>query len=138
MPAAPDPPGLIPLPPPPERIAARWRRRWRALGAYTGVPHWLLVRGSPLAAGFLLLYLANGLVIGWTTAYDVTIGITSPGDPEKVSVPALAWPLSMAGWLAMPAIVGATIGITVEQAITGRRRRTLTEALGAPPGEPDA
>ncbi len=71
--------------------------------------HWLLVRGTMLITAFVLLYLVNGVSIGWKTTYDVAIGITSPGD-ESVSVPALAWLMSIAGWLAAPAVFGAVAG----------------------------
>jgi hypothetical protein len=75
-----------------------------------------------------MLYLANGLVIGWKTAYDVTVGITSPGD-KRVSAPMLAWFLSVAGWLAAPAVFGAVAGAVISAAITDRRRRPIGEAL---------
>ncbi|MEK8106589.1 hypothetical protein NKG94_17525 [Micromonospora sp. M12] len=35
------------------------------------------------------LYVVNGFRIGWQQAYDVTIGITSPGE---VASAYLAWP----------------------------------------------
>ncbi|MBB2943227.1 hypothetical protein FB565_002940 [Actinoplanes lutulentus] len=77
---------------------------------------------------FAALYVANGLVIGWKTAYDVTIGITSPGDKD-VSAPLLAWFLSAAGWLAAPALAGAVAGTIVGSAVTDRRQRSVAEAL---------
>ncbi|AEV85019.1 hypothetical protein ACWT_3995 [Actinoplanes sp. SE50] len=137
--AASNPSGLPLLPPPPEPFwtRARWRRRLRAVGAHTGLQHWLLVRGLPLTGVFLALYVTNGLVNCWRTTYDVTIGVISPGD-HAVAVPALAWPLSVAGWLATPAIVGAAIGITIERAITARRSRSITDVLGTPLDDPDA
>ncbi|UQU64695.1 DUF6313 family protein [Couchioplanes caeruleus] len=115
-------------PPPHDRLRDRMRRRLRALGAYTGVRHWLLVRGTPLFVVFALLYVVNGLVIGWKTTYDVTIGITSPGDRD-VPVPVLAWFLSVCGWLAAPAVFGAVAGAVVSVAISGRRQRSIREAL---------
>lgn len=81
-----------------------------------------------LLTAFALLYVANGVVIGWKTTYDVTIGITSPGD-GKVPVPALAWFMSLAGWLAAPAVCGAVAGVVISVAINGRRQRPLREAL---------
>lgn len=126
----------VPLRPPPrDRLRDRLRRRFRAVGAYTGLRHWLLVRGTILLVAFAALYVANGLLIGWKTAYDVTIGITSPGD-GRVSVPVLAWFLSVAGWLAAPAVCGAVAGAVISVAITGRRRRPLSEVL-TKHGEPD-
>lgn len=121
--------GRVPgRPPPPDRLRDRARRRWRALGAYTGMRHWLLVRGTVLVAGFTVLFVANGFAIGWKTTYDVTIGITSPGDP-KVSAPVLAWPMSVAGWLAAPAVAGGVAGAVISAAVAGRRQRPITEVL---------
>ncbi|GAA2474978.1 hypothetical protein Ahu01nite_049070 [Winogradskya humida] len=82
-------------------------------------------------AAFALVYLVNGLVIGWKTTYDVTIGITSPGD-DAVSAPALAWPISIAGWLAAPAVFGAVAGVIISVAITNRRQRPIGEVLAKP------
>lgn len=81
-----------------------------------------------LLALFVLLYVANGKVIGWRMAYDVMIGITSPGD-ERVSSPALAWLMSIAGWLAAPAVFGAVAGVVISVAIDSRRHRPISEVL---------
>jgi|SRR3954454_1833133 hypothetical protein len=125
----------VPLrPPPPDRLWDRLRRRFRAFGSYTGLRHWLLVRGTVLLLAFAALYVANGLAIGWKTTYDVTIGITSPGD-DDVAVPVLAWFMSLAGWLAAPAVFGAVAGVVISVAITGRRQRTIGEVL-TKDGEP--
>jgi hypothetical protein len=121
--------GPVPLQsPPPERLRDRLRRRVRALGAYTGMRHWILVRGLALTAAFAALFVANGIANGWKTAYDVTIGITSPGE-TGVAVPTLAWFLSVAGWLAAPAIFGAVIGTVIGITIADRRRRSISEVL---------
>src|SRR5690349_2378914 len=111
-------------PPPPDRLRDRLRRRILAVGAYTGLRHWLLVRGTMLLTAFSLLYVANGVAIGWKTTYDVTIGITSPGD-ETISAPTLAWFMSVAGWLAAPAVCGAVAGVVISVAIKSRRQRPI-------------
>jgi len=102
----------------------------RAWGAYTGLRHWLLARGTLFFAIFAALYVTSGVVIGWRTTYDVAIGITSPGD-RSVTVPALAWPVSLAGWLAAPAVFGAVAGVVISVAIADRRQRSIGEVLGA-------
>ncbi len=84
---------------------------------------------------FAALYGANGFFNGWKTAYDVAVGITSPGD-RSVLLPSLAWILSIAGWLAAPAVFGAVAGVVVSVAIADRRRRPLSEVL-TKDGEPD-
>ncbi|MGN9915845.1 DUF6313 family protein [Micromonospora palomenae] len=73
-------------------------------------------------AGYGLLFVLNGLIIGWQTAYDVNIGITSPA---VTALPALAWPLSIAGWLVAPGIAGAVAGYVVSSSIRSRRRRRI-------------
>ena len=129
--------GRVPLPPPPpDQLRDRLRRRLRSVGAFTGLRHWLLVRGLLFGVVFAALFVANGLVIGWKTSYDVAVGITSPGD-KMVSTPALAWVLSVAGWLAAPAVFGAVAGIVVDRAIEDRRRQPISAVLtksGAPHG----
>lgn len=114
--------------PPPVRLRLRLRGRVKAVGAYPGLQRWLLVRGTVLLVAFGVLYVLNGLAIGWKNSYDVTIGITSPGD-ARVAVPALAWPLSIAGWVAAPAVFGAVAGSVISAAITERRQQPAREAL---------
>jgi hypothetical protein len=75
------------------------------------------------------IYITNGVVNGWRTAYDVNVVITSPADTSQ---PWLAWPLSIAGWLIVPVLAGAIAGYAVTSAITVRRRR---KADPAPVGE---
>lgn len=118
-------------PPPPDRLRDRLRRRRAGLGAHPGLRHWLIVRGSVLLAGFAVLYAANVAVIGGRRTYDVTVGITSPGDPA-ITAPALAWPLSIAGWLAAPAVFGAVAGVVISLAVGNRRRRPIADVLTAP------
>jgi len=74
---------------------------------------------------FTALFVANGLVIGWRNAYDVMLAITSPAATKS---PILAWPLSLAGWLAGPAVVAAAvIGYMITAGIEGRRKNPLGE-----------
>jgi hypothetical protein len=77
-----------------------------------------------LLLGFGSLYVANGLVIGWRDAYDVTVAITSPA---ATSSPALAWFLSVAGWLVAPGLAGAVAGYVVSASISARRRTPMRE-----------
>jgi hypothetical protein len=123
----PAPPAHLPgSPPPRERVRDVLRRAVRSRDALVGVRHWLLVRGSVLLTGFVLLYVANGLVIGWPNAYDVALGIQSPG---KTTTAWLAWPLSLAGWLAMPAVTGAVAGYVLTVGIAARRSKTIEQKL---------
>jgi hypothetical protein len=123
----PVPDGRLPgTPPNREWSLAEVRRIFRSRGALAGLRHWLIVRGSVLLVLFALLYVGNGLLIGWRAAYDVTTGIVSPG---STAAPWAAWPLSLAGWLAMPAVTGAVAGYVLSVAIGGRRQQSIDAAL---------
>lgn len=63
--------------------------------------------------GWRLLFVLNGARLGRAVAYEVLIRITSPA---KVGPQRLAWPLSLAGWAAVPAFIGGTVDhlITVQ------------------------
>lgn len=102
---------------------ARW---WRSRDALSRLHRWLVLRALPLLVVFLGLYVLNGSLLGWTTAYNVLIGIDSPGD---VSSPWSAWPLSIAGWAAIPALVGGAVGYVVTAQIQAHRTRELAEIV---------
>ncbi|WP_406346862.1 DUF6313 family protein [Streptomyces sp. NBC_00648] len=70
------------------------------------------------------LYVLNGFLIGWTCAYGVLTGITSPGD---VRPQWSAWPLSLIGWGMVPAIIGATAGYVITEQIQAHHARELSE-----------
>jgi hypothetical protein len=115
------------LPPPPrERRWEALRRWWRSQRAHAGLRFWFFYRGSPLLAAYFGLFLINGAVLGWREAYDVNVGIVSPASTRT---PTLAWPLSVAGWLFMPSIVGAVAGYIVSTSIVSRRRTPLSHAF---------
>jgi hypothetical protein len=88
--------------------------------------YWLPYRGAPIIAFYIILYCVNGVVIGWSNAYDVTLGITSPTDTDQ---PAIAWVLSLAGWLLIPGIAGAVSGYIVTTQIEGTRERPFSDLL---------
>lgn len=119
--------GGIDLPPAP---GDRWwdlaRRWWRSRGRHRGLRRWLLSRGVPILSGYVSLYVASGLVIGWRQAYDVNIGIQSPAD---TSAPVLAWFLSVAGWLVAPGVAGAVAGYVVSASIASRRKRPVDRRI---------
>jgi hypothetical protein len=121
-----------------EPLSEHARRRWRSRGRHGRLRYWLLFRGAPIAAVFLLVYVANGLVIGWRDAYDVTLAIISPA---QTSSPLLAWVLSVAGWLVAPGLAGAVAGYVISAEIEARRREPsipnrlpLLDAVGRVPG----
>ncbi|WP_425266895.1 DUF6313 family protein [Amycolatopsis circi] len=109
-------------PPPPRSLFARMRTRWRSRGRHTAFKYWILFRGIPFAVFFGALFVLNGFVIGWREAYDVSLSITSPA---STSSPLTAWILSVAGWLAAPALAGAVAGHVVTASISGRRKKPV-------------
>ncbi|MDN3354199.1 DUF6313 family protein [Actinomadura sp. DC4] len=115
----------VDLPPPPREPYRHSLRRWRlSLERYHGLRYWALTRGLPLLMTYVGLFVASGFAIGWRRAYDVSIGITSPAGSR---VPVLAWFLSVAGWLLVPAVVGGIAGYVVSDAITSRRTGSAEE-----------
>lgn len=74
---------------------------------------------------FGALYAVNGVLIGWSVAYDVMVGSTSPA--EVKGDPVVAWVLSIAGWLLGPAVAGAVVGYLVTSAIGARRRQPVEQ-----------
>jgi hypothetical protein len=115
------------LPPPPrERRWEALRRWWRSQRAHVGLRFWFFYRGAPLLAFYLALFLISGFVLGWREAYDVNRGIASPASTRQ---PALAWLLSLAGWLFMPSIIGAIAGYVVSSSIVSRRRTPFSHAF---------
>ncbi|MEW2079962.1 DUF6313 family protein [Streptomyces sp. NPDC013433] len=115
----------IQLPPRPglRRRVSRW---WRSRDALSRLHRWLLLRAVPVLVIFCGLYVLNGALMGWTDAYNVLIGIASPGDARPQWA---AWPLSIAGWAAIPAFVGGTVGYVVTAQIQAHRTRELSEIL---------
>lgn len=85
------------------------------------------------------LYVVNGFLIGWVNAYTVLTGITSP---SAVRIQWCAWPLSLIGWAAIPAIIGAAAGYVITEQIQAHHARELSDVLdelrrlAEPPGPP--
>jgi hypothetical protein len=78
----------------------------------------------PILAGYLLLFAANGIWNGWVNAYDINLAITSPWDSGVgISLPWLAFPLSIAGWSIVPILAGAVVGYSVNSSLSRRRAR---------------
>lgn len=127
-------------PPSPGR-RQRLRARWADRHALPRFGFWLLSRSIVVLAVCGVLYVLNGFLIGWANAYDVMLGITSPADirPQRC-----AWPLSLTGWAAIPAIIGAAAGYIITEQIQTHHARELSDVLSelrllaTPPNPPPA
>ncbi|MCX4993387.1 DUF6313 family protein [Streptomyces sp. NBC_00568] len=88
--------------------------------------HWLLTRASVWLAGFGVLYLFGGFLLGWSTAYEVLVGLTAPASSRH---PWYGYLLSLAGWLLVPGLTGAAAGYLVTRQIERRRSTDIAELL---------
>ncbi|MEU6668368.1 DUF6313 family protein [Streptomyces sp. NPDC046727] len=125
-------------PPPPDTWRERCRDWRRSVSRLNRPQHWLLTRFLRWGSCFLALYVGGGLLLGWTTAYNVLLGITSPADTE---FPWYGVPLSLTGWLLVPAVVGGASGYLVNRQIERRRRvpeADLLEQMRAQASTPPA
>jgi hypothetical protein len=93
------------------------------LSRHRGLRYWLSVYGLIVFPPVAVLFVVNALVIGWQDAYDVVAQIVSPW---KTSVPGLALPLALAGYLAIPSLVGAVAGQVVVETTENRRNRSAS------------
>ncbi|MFE6838574.1 DUF6313 family protein [Streptomyces sp. NPDC057705] len=119
-------PPLPPAGPPPPGRRQRLRARWAARHALPRFGYWLLTRGAVVLGVCGALYVLNGLLIGWADAYEVLIGITSPAE---VRPQWCAWPLSLTGWAAIPAIIGAAASYVITAQIQTHHARELSDVL---------
>lgn len=121
MVAAGESPTQVGLEPAPREGLLSFYRRWRrSLSRHRGMRYVLLVYGPAITAGFLMLFVICGFALGWRPAYDVTVQILSPWETR---VPPLAMVLSLAGFLAIPALVGGVVGQAVVETTENRGSR---------------
>jgi Family of unknown function (DUF6313) len=119
-------PPVAPPPPPSDRLSDSLRDRYRALSRFNRPVYWLLTRGLWWLLCFGGVYALCGFLIGWTTAYEVMVGITSPAETQ---LRPLSWILSLTGWLAAPAVVGGAVGYLVNRQVDRRRQESEAEVV---------
>lgn len=93
-------------------------RYWRSRYLPSGITYWTIVFGVPSVLVVAALCTGSGLLNGWATTYELLVGI---GSPATAAVPAAAFPVSLVGWLIVPATVGGLAGFLVQKQITGYR-----------------
>ncbi|WP_406452248.1 DUF6313 family protein [Streptomyces sp. NBC_00876] len=101
----------------------RTRDMFRSLSRLNRPRYWLVTRGPVWLTVFGLLYVVGGMVLGWRAAYEVLVGLQSPGDTD---LPAYAYVL---GWLLVPALIGGAAGYLVTRQIDRRRTVDAEELL---------
>ena len=106
---------------------ANW---WRARHQFCKLVAWLVGPGLLLLGLMTGLYIATGFVIGWTAAYDVALGVEAP---DTTCHPAVAWPLSIAGWILVPAVIGTIAANVVTSSYDSYRKRSAEEIIQIPP-----
>lgn len=94
------------------------KRYWRSRYLPSGLTYWAIVFGTPSVLVIAALCTASGFLNGWAATYELLIGI---GSPATAAVPAAAFPVSLVGWLIVPATVGGLAGFLVQKQITGYR-----------------
>lgn len=125
MVVSPSTPPTVP-PPPPPTLRERLQLWWDSRDALPRMQRWLALRAAPVVLLTATLYSLNGALVGWATAYEVLVGITSPAEVQPQWC---AWPLSLAGWAVLPALIGGLVGYVVAAQIESHRSRELAEIL---------
>jgi hypothetical protein len=121
-------PAVRDLPVPPrEGVGGFARRLWRARRQLSPLQYWMSFVAGPASLVFSGLCVGSGAVNGWRTSYDVALAITSPWDRTQVRVVLIAVPLSLAGYLLVPAFLGAIVAHLVTRAIEQQRQSTAEE-----------
>lgn len=99
---------------------------WAGRTSLPQLPYWLLTRAASVLAACVALCVLNGVLGGWTSAYEVLLGIRSPADADPRWC---AWLLSVVGWAAIPAFVGGTAGYLITAQIQAHQARPQDEVV---------
>lgn len=75
-------------------------------------PVWLpLWYALALLSGAVLLFAASGLAFGFSSAWELLTGLSSP---SGMTWPVLAWGLSATGYILVPALIGISVAVGSE------------------------
>jgi hypothetical protein len=96
----------------------------RRVAALNKFPNWLVRRGWIVPAVVGVWYVAAWAILGWSDAWDVLVGRATPRNGRY---PWVEWPLSVLGWILVPAFIGAVTGYLLNADIEKRRHATEEE-----------
>lgn len=88
------------------------------------LPHWLVQKGKWIVIPVALLYVCAWWLLGWSYAWDILVGRATP---RNAPYPWCSWPLSVAGWMVVPAFIGAISGYMVTAQAGKRRDKTIND-----------
>ncbi|MFE8965135.1 DUF6313 family protein [Streptomyces iakyrus] len=88
--------------------------------------HWLKYKSWKWVSVVFVLYLVAGFGIGFIDAWEILVGRESAKD---AAWPGATWPLSILGWLLVPAFIGGVAGYVVTSQIESRRVRPMKALL---------
>lgn len=92
--------------------------------AYEGkLEYWLKRKSWKWVFVVLVLYLVAGCGIGFIDAWEILVGRESA---KAAGWPAVTWPLSIVGWVLVPAFIGGVAGYVVTSQIESRRGRPIS------------
>lgn len=119
-------------PPPPKVQRSAVVRAWRwyeEKKAKTGrFRFWLYFKSWKWILFVLVDFLLSATHIGWVDTWEILVGRESP---RHAAWPWVAWPLSIFGWLLIPAFIGGVAGYVVTGQIERRRSDSADEAAAA-------
>ncbi|MDQ0904598.1 hypothetical protein QFZ22_000583 [Streptomyces canus] len=105
----------------------RLKHRYDDNKAHAGkFEHWLKYKSWIWISVVFILYLVAGFGIGFIDAWEILVGRESAKDAAR---PWATWPLSILGWLLVPAFIGGVAGYIVTSQIESRRVRPMKELL---------
>ncbi|WP_406210719.1 DUF6313 family protein [Kitasatospora sp. NBC_01560] len=100
-----------------------WKAEQKAL--MNRLPYWILFKSWKWILIFLVPFLISGTVIGFGDSWEIFVGRTSA---KNAGWPAVTWPLSVLGWMFVPAFIGGVVGAIVSAQI-GERRADPSDAV---------
>lgn len=87
--------------------------------------YWLKYKSWKWIAAVFVLYMISGFGIGFVAAWEILVGRDSAKD---AGWPAATWPLSIMGWILVPAFIGGATGYVVTSQIESRRVHSMEDA----------